>query len=497
MNDINYKGIETARAEPEAALMIETFRSIGYTVETAIADIVDNSITAKARNVWIDYLWRGRDTILAIADDGIGLNNADLIHAMKPGCMPTEGHRSSNDLGRFGLGLKTASFSQCRKFCVYTKKASPKPVFWAWDLDYVNNTNHWDLIRYIPDCGNLIERINKQDSGTAVIWWDLDRLTQISKRTDDAAKAAFLKTMEIVKAHLGMVFHRFISNGFNIHFQQRKVAPWDPIMIGAAGLQPRPTTSFENGKILVRGYVLPHRSKLSADEYEDGKGPKDSWTSHQGFYIYRNQRLLVAGDWLGLFKKEVHYDLCRICIDLPSEFDSDWQIDIKKAVARPPILYRSQIEAVAKEARAKAVEVYRHRGKILKRDHAKDEYFPLWQEAVRGGKRFYRINRAHPLVKALVGKRDESANGIERLLKFVEETIPVPLIMVKENENQDDLQQGKPFENEPSDLLIHVMRDMYKALCADGFSPALAKARISNIEPFDFYLEQIERLDHE
>jgi hypothetical protein len=172
-----YRDIKTARAEPEAASMIETFRSIGYTVEAAIADIVDNSISAGAKNIWIDYVWQERNTVLVLTDDGAGMDNKELIHAMKPGCISVQENRPAHDLGRFGLGLKTASFSQCRKFCVYTKKAHCKPVYWAWDLDYVTKTNQWDLIRYIPDCGKLLERLNGLDTGTAVIWWDIDRLT--------------------------------------------------------------------------------------------------------------------------------------------------------------------------------------------------------------------------------------------------------------------------------------------------------------------------------
>jgi hypothetical protein len=496
MNEIPYLDIETARAEPEAASMIETFRSIGYTVESAIADIVDNSISAGAKNIWIDYLWQGRDTVLVITDDGKGMNNKELIHAMRPGCFSAKEIRPAKDLGRFGLGLKTASFSQCRKFCVYSKKMSGKPTYWAWDLDYVTKNNQWDLIKYIPDCSSLLERTKSLASGTAVIWWDIDRLTQISQRSEDA-KGSFLRTMDIVKAHLGMVFHRFISNGITIFLQQRSIAIWNPIMVGVAGLQPRPTSTFENGKIIIRGYILPHRSKLTPIEYELGKGPKNSWTAHQGFYVYRNERLLVAGDWLGLFKREVHYDLCRICIDLSSEFDSEWQIDIKKAVARPPIVYRNQIESIAKEARAKAVEVYRHRGKILKRIHAKDEYHPFWQEIRREAKRFYKINRAHPLVKDAFDNAGTSALKFEKLLKFIEETVPVPLIMVRENENVDDIQQGQPFEAETSKVLIQAINDIYKRFILDGLSDKEAKARLVNIEPFDSYPEFIERLTNE
>ena len=152
---------------------------------------------------------------------------------------------------------------------------------------------------------------------------------------------------------------------------------------------------------------------------------------------------------------------------------------------------------MAKESRAKAIEVYRHRGKILKRVHAKDDFHPFWQETRREGKRFYKINREHPLVRDLVGKNHEFTQRIEHLLKFIEETVPVPLIMIRENENSDAIQQGKPFEGESNKILIYAMNDIFKRFLSDGLSSKEAKARLSNIEPFDSYLEYIERLTDE
>jgi signal transduction histidine kinase len=126
---IDYSKLEHTSAEPEACSMIETFRSIGYSIETAIADIIDNSITAGAKNIWIDYDWQGTDTILSIMDDGCGMNDGEIIQAMRPGSTSPLTLRPENDLGRFGLGLKTASFSQCRKFCVISKTIDHPATF--------------------------------------------------------------------------------------------------------------------------------------------------------------------------------------------------------------------------------------------------------------------------------------------------------------------------------------------------------------------------------
>ena len=491
----DYSNIETTTAEPEASSMIETFRAVGYSIETAIADIIDNSITANAKNIWIDYNWKGPETTLSVTDDGHGMNEQELIQAMKPGSISPLDERNEGDLGRFGLGLKTASFSQCRKFAVISKKENTEECYWCWDLDYVNQVKKWSLIKYCPEQEFYQQKLEELGYGTTVIWWNIDRLTSDSQASSKNSKDSFLSTMETVKRHLGMVFHRYIEeDGLNLYLRGRKIEPWDPFMIGYDGLQTRPETFLENGKVSVKGFVLPHRSKLTAETYNKGKGPKDSWTAHQGFYVYRNRRLLVAGDWLGMFKKEVHYDLCRIRIDLPNNMDEEWQLDIKKSVARPPSRIKDTIVSVANEVRQQAVEVYRHKGKVVKRKLAKEDYFPLWEEKTRHGKRFYKLNRDHPLLKELLDNDDVNSSQLEKVLQFIEETVPVPLITLKESENEKP--HGKPFEGKPDKAVLQTMQTIYESLIYnDGLSSEDAKSRIANIEPFDFYLEYLENID--
>ena len=491
----DYSKIESTTAEPEASSMIETFRAIGYSVETAIADIIDNSITAGSKNIWIDYDWKGSNTTLSILDDGIGMNNDQLIQALRPGSKNPLDERSDDDLGRFGLGLKTASFSQTRKFTVISKATDKKSIFWSWDLDFVNQKKAWKLIRYVPNESYWTAKIESVNTGTCVIWWDLDRLTKDTSEDSEEAKSKFLGIMDSVKSHLSMVFHRYMDDGLKIYFRERLIKPWDPFMIGLDGLQTKPETRLVNGKIKIKGFVLPHRSKLSAEQYNLGKGPKDNWTAHQGFYVYRNRRLLVAGDWLGFFKREVHYDLCRIQIDLPNNFDNDWQIDIKKSIARPPSMYREQIRALATEVRNQAVEVYRHKGKVLKRKLASDEYFPFWEERARHSKRFYKINRNHPLLNDLLSKSGDLKKDIEKVIQFIEETIPVPLITLQESENEKP--HGQPFEGIDHNAIKETMQKLFSGFLSSGLSIEKAKGRVLNTEPFNFYPEYIEFIANE
>lgn len=482
---------QTTNAEPDASSMIETFRAIGYSIETAIADIIDNSISAHAKNIKVNYDWKGENTIIQITDDGCGMNNDELVQAMRPGSKhPTE-ERNQKDLGRFGLGLKTASFSQTRKFSVVSKKEDYNYGYWAWDLDHVNEKQAWELIKYSP-LSDVLSDYEKINSGTTVIWYCLDRNLKNVKEEDTEALAKFMELMEGVKKHLEMVFHRYLEQGkIKIWFQDREIKAWDPFLRGADGLQPGAEEYLGDGNIIVKGYVLPHKSKISDKEFKYASGPK-GWNEQQGFYIYRNERLLVAGNWLGMFRKEEHYKLCRIMIDIPNTVanDDNWQIDIKKSVARPPIKVHNQLKAYARDIRNKAVNVYRHKGKVLQRKYPSFKFTPVWLEKQRHSKRFYSINRQHPIIKDIL--EEPSKQSINELLKFIEETIPVPLITIKESEEPES--HGVPFENLEHEMLISKMEKHFKRFIDSGKTKDEAIAILLSIEPFDKYPQYVEQL---
>lgn len=486
---LDYSKYQTTSAIPEASSMIETFRAIGYNIETAVADIIDNSISANAKNVWINFEWKGADTWLSIMDDGIGMNSEELIQAMRPGSKNPLADRNLKDLGRFGLGLKTASFSQARQLTVLSKKQDYASVYWTWDLNYVKQTGKWDLIKYLPD--NFDENaLTKLASGTLVIWNNLDRVVKDFRENDNTALDKFLFVMEKVKKHLAMVFHRFIENKkIKIFFQDTGIAPWNPFLPGEQATQPLSEEHLHNGKVIIKGFVLPHKSKITEETYKYAEGTK-GWNEHQGFYIYRNERLLLAGDWLGLFKKEEHYKLIRIQIDLPNSLDADWQIDIKKSIARPPLFYTDQIRNYATKVRSQGVEVYRHRGKTIKLS-AGQKFVPLWTDHKRGDKWFYKINREHPLLDmAKLQAKSDPDKAIEMLIRFIEENIPSKSIYIKEAEEPEA--QGKPFEGIDHEPVRKTMKIMFDSLIAKGKQPEEAKAIIANIDPFNHFTHFLE-----
>lgn len=481
---IDYSQYPTTPAIPEASSMIETFRAIGYSIEAAVADVIDNSISAEAKNVWLNFDWKGSETWVSIKDDGFGMNNEELIQAMKPGSKNPLDGRSNKDLGRFGLGLKTASFSQCRKLTVLSKKEGFQQAFWTWDLDYVKESGKWELLRFLPDA-KMESEIDNQKSGTIVLWNDIDRLVKNFHSDDAKALDKFLVIMEQVKNHLSMVFHRFIESGsIKIWFQGRQIKAWNPFLISESATQIFPDEYLNNGKVIVKGFVLPHKSKISEELYKEAEGPK-GWGEQQGFYVYRNERLLLSGDWLGIYRKEEHYKLARIQIDLPNTLDSEWQIDIKKSIARPPIVLREQLKAYSSKVRAQAVEVYRHKGRTVKQLPGQ-KFVPLWIDHKRGDKWFYKINREHPLIEKSINQAEtEPQKAIENLIRFIEETVPFKSIYIKEASDEDAI--GKPFEGIDQEPIRKAMKQMYDKLVSEGKTDEQAKAIIFNIDPFNLF----------
>ena len=481
---LDYSKYKKAAAIPEANSMIETFRAIGYSVEAAIADIIDNSISASAKNIWISFEWLGPDTWLSVKDDGHGMNNDEIIQAMKPGSKNPLDERNNKDLGRFGLGLKTASFSQCRKLTVLSKREFMQPACWTWDLDFVRFSGSWELIDFLPD-GRFNSEINSLNSGTIVIWNDIDRLVRDLKKEDSKSLDKFLIIIEHIKKHLAMVFHRFIETGkIKIYFQERLIEAWNPFLLSEVATQAFPEELINNGKVSIKGFVLPHKSKLSDENFKKAEGPK-GWNEQQGFYVYRNERLLLAGDWLGLYRKEEHYKLARIQIDLPNNLDSEWQIDIKKSVARPPLNLREQLRAYSGQVRSQAVEVYRHKGRNVKVLPGQ-KFIPLWTDHKRGDKWFYKINREHPLIEKIKDQAlTDPEKAIETLIRFIEETIPAKSIYIKEASDDDSL--GNPFEGIDQEPIRKAMKQIYDKLISEGKTDSQSKAIIINIEPFNHF----------
>ncbi|MFC1680350.1 ATP-binding protein [Pseudomonadota bacterium] len=448
---------------PGASAMIESLRAYGYSLNTAIADLIDNSISAHARNIWIRMHWSGNASWISILDDGDGMDEDMLSNAMRPGSQNPLEQRSDEDLGRFGLGLKTASFSQCRSLTVVSRPAESEMSTRRWDLDYVGRKDQWRLLKDArQESAVRIADLERVDHGTLVLLEEMDRICAGQSAGNEAQQRRFMDRISSLSLHLSMVFHRFMEGQkplriyINGQGDGHRLKPWDPFLVQHNAIRPQPLEkkSFHDGVVEVQGFVLPHKDKLGPADHEAAGGPA-GWNDQQGFYVYRNKRLLVAGSWLGLggrrqgWTKEEHYKLARIRIDIPNRMDSTWQIDVKKSRAKPPDLAAEWLENYAKNVRNEAREAFSHRGRYGNRPK-NTEISRLWTSATRSGGQLYRIDRNNPLIKNLLKKSGSMKQELENLFKLLEETVPVQQIwldMAEHPERTNDPMGGLNEEN--------------------------------------------------
>ena len=455
---------------PRADHLMESLRGAGYSLPAAISDLIDNSITAGAGNIWLDFHWSGTNSRVSILDDGRGMSETELVDAMRIGSRSPREERDADDLGRFGLGLKTASISQVRSLTVATRTVSSEhPSIRRWDLDHLASVGDWQLLR--PTADELREdavALNELPHGTLVVWEKPDRMVGDVGVDDERARRQFLQALEAVENHIAMVFHRLMTGrgAVSIWLNGQRITPWDPFLTAEDATQDMGSESLgRDGGVVVNPYVLPHHSRLTAEQHRLVGGPA-GWNAQQGFYVYRNRRLLLPGDWLGLeFRKEEHYKLARILVDLPNSSDDEWDIDVRKSRARPPLRFRDDLLRIARATRRRAVEVYRHRGKTVARSSRSAPTF-VWLRRTQGGRIHYAVNRDHPLISAALNSPAVNGAELGRILRLVEEYVPVQQIWVDMAEGDET--QNLPFEVAAEAEIAELIRALYTALTGAG-----------------------------
>lgn len=482
---------------PNADTMLASIRAIGYNLSMAIADILDNSISARAKNIWIDFDWAGGDPWIRVKDDGRGMADNELREAMRLcGKGPNE-IREPEDLGRFGMGLKTASFSQCKLLTVSTKIKDGTISTRCWDLDLIEETKKWQLRLNPPkNAEPLLKNLENMENGTLVLWQQLDRIVDKHDNVKDAETAFNNKFIDVAK-HIEMVFHRYMSGGTKLNFfiGRNPLKPWDPYLTSNQFTQELSTEKYEDGSVKVVPYILPHVSKRSKTETEMGAGPK-GWNAQQGFYIYRNRRMIVSGGYLDFsLKPEEHYKLARIMVDLKNDMDAEWQIDVRKATAIPPDRLRSQLEKVAKATREEAVKIYRARvGRPRKL--SQKSFQEVWMKSKKGDKIVYEINRENESIRRILAELAPPERWIRKLFGTIERTIPHREIIIDSCNKEDCHVDLPPDVSRPDHGLIALCVEIYKEKRAMGRSHDEATAFVLAIEPFNTHPAFLAALDN-
>ena len=410
---------------PGAHLM-ESMRAVGYSLETAIADIIDNSISASATNIQIDFSMDVDPQYLSILDDGCGMSPEVARNAMRLAGISASSIRAENDLGRFGLGLKTASLSQCRHMTVITK-ADGLLTGLVWDLDHMITRNEWSLIvldRWEMNDVWHFDRLNSQDHGTLVVWTNFDRISAPVERIS----AEFDSQMITARDHLALIFHQFLNGDYSypkvqILINSELIKGFDPFLSHSIGTQisPLETIVVEGVAIDLQPYTLPYLSKMSENQRRLAQAPGPLRDS-QGFYIYRGGRLVIWGTWFRLLPKSEGGKLARVKVDVPNSLDHLWSLDIKKSTAVPPLEVRDHLKRFAVDLAAPSEKAIGFRGRKQK---SNDDVARVWDVIIDRDTFRYRINRDHPLLQRVQESLAPSdIQSLESALEIIELYFP-------------------------------------------------------------------------
>ena len=429
---------------PKASTLMGSLRSMGYSFESAVADVVDNSISAHAQNVRILFPTNPMDELaLGILDDGDGMSADNLFEAMRYGCLSAEEERTEEDLGRFGMGMKSASLSQCRCLTVISYDAKKLNGF-AWDYNHIIETQDWmiqELDSKEIDALPYIEKLKEQKKGTLVIWQDFDVLSNSSGGQVYSTLVDLRNTLE---DRLALIYHRYLSgvgtSRLHIFINELDIKPLDPF------LEQHPKTTIKkeieldikdsNGierMIRIRPFILPYATELKEKD-KQLIGGIENLRAKQGFYIYRNKRLIIWGTWFGMKQRAELTKNARIRVDIPNSLDDIWSIDIKKQQASIPKQILHRLRKAVEDALDFSVRQQSYRGRTEKVNEKLDY---IWdRKRGRNNTFFYQINRESKLFQFVRDKMSEEDYGyLELLLTEIENNLPIQQLYIdKSNE---------------------------------------------------------------
>lgn len=463
--------MKAVSAPPSVSLM-HSMRSVGYSLEASVADLVDNSLAAGANTVSI-LTGKHPEPYLAILDDGSGMTSEILIQAMTLGSKDPGAAREEDDLGRFGLGLKTATFAHAKTLRVISKREGVV-VGAMWDLNQLHDTSSWDLwLLDEAECHAVpgFSRLHSQPSGTLVVWTNLDQILHAAGDLD----AGFDEALATTRDHLGLVFHRFIDGDARrvyIDLNGNTVEAADPFLKNHRKTMPGPPERIEvEGEVVTfRAFTLPIPSSLSAAERERAR-VRNGLRDTQGFYIYRGKRLVVAGSWFNLRPRQELDKLTRVQMDIPNSLDHLWQLDVKKSTAKPPAAVRQKVRHLMDRATEPSRRAFRYRGRQAKQE----DIVRVWNVMEDRDSFRYEINEDHPLLRELLD--GVQGSQIRALIRVIEQTAPWEDAYTRHTQDQ-------ALERATVDVEALALQAKELATLLNQTEPRALAALLRPIEPF-------------
>lgn len=394
-------------------------RSFGnYDLAGALADLIDNSIKAQAKNIWITCDYNDGDPTVSLVDDGQGMSYEELVAAMRPASTNPSAERSPDDLGRFGWGMKSASFSQCRKLTVISRQ-NRRTHGAEWDLDSIENWS-MGLLEEHELSDETSEHLPKK-SGTEVIWSKCDRLSE----NGSISSVAFNDQMAYARERLSLIFHRYLEgkagrSKLSILVNKLPIEPFDPFHEGhnATISKELETLYLGTDKVHIQPYILPHFAKLAENEHER-LGGEEGFLRNQGFYVYRNNRLIIHGTWFRLAKFGELSQLIRIKVDIPNSIDDIWKITVDKSDAQLPTVLRNRLKQIVESLKGQSGKVFRSKGGKI----SDPQKIAVWSRYTRNNEISYAVNRDHPVISRLLASEDIAYAGAA--LRLIESNFPV------------------------------------------------------------------------
>ena len=405
-------------AVPNPEFLIKSIAEQGYSLETSLADLMDNSISAGAKKIEVLVDFETKPICLFLADDGKGMTKNELIKNMKFPSNSPDSIRKNSDLGRFGLGLKTASFSQTRKFTVLSKKPSEKNYNGrTWDVDHLKD-NGWKIIvnneEQISDLVNRYQKLsnlllNKYVNfvpNTIVIWEGLYKFENYLSE-DNKLTALKQEITEVTTNYLSLVFHRFLedlNNPLSIRINNSLIKAFNPFPTYEKDfrqIEPR-QSKFSSDVINIEGFVLPSRAiSESLNGLSIWTTPNLGLMDMEGIYIYRADRIILYGGWNGIVKKAPRLQLARLKVEVGNSVDHLLHLNVAKSQIIIPHELRNAFEDYIEDLKGEAEREFYNRG-IRKFSGTKsNKKIQLFERSFSNKGAVLEVNSEFPVLKTL------------------------------------------------------------------------------------------------